>query len=401
MRGKIYSNRLDILMAVHVCNTMLIPQIELAGRFASFTDKVLDEWNSQLIGTILAASGEYSGKNLSRTGFNQVTGLIHPRDAIVSARIMDVANRLTAVNRLDARTMWARLRAFDRKQRKPSDILQAAFTTKRKRSASNRILRSIHLMQGLELRAEVFEEPWWNKQVKVDEEKKRMVDWEPKWSPYYSRYQLWQNSEVSAIDAFTDGSTLPGVPEPSGIGIVLKNAVGGETVLEVAEVCKASGNNHLAECIAMLGAVQLTPAQVDLNIYTDSAAAIWAVKGFDKLSPGRRMRLGSRPVVIALARLIAARSGATTIRHIRSHTGDTSYRSQDNACADQLANDAREHGRDALLQPMLEGEEKVVFWAEKTRHVIGDLRAEIRRLLAKRNLEEWKAQPHQGRVARR
>jgi ribonuclease HI len=398
MRGKIYSNHLDILMAIHVCNTVLIPQIELAGRFASFDDKLLDKWNSKLIGTILAASGEYSGQNLSRTGFNHVTGLIHPRDAISAARIMDVASRLTSVNRLDARTMWARLRASDRKQRKPNDVLQAALSAGRKRSASNRVLKSLFLMRGLDLRAEVFDEPWWSKQVKVDEEKQRMVDWNLGWSPCYSRYQLWQNSEVSAIDAFTDGSTLPGVPEPSGLGIVLKDAVAGETVLEVAEVCKASGNNHLAECIAMLGAVQLTPAQVDLTIYTDSAAAIWAVKGFDRLTPGRRMRLGSRPVVIALARLIAARSGATTIRHVRSHTGDRSYRSIGNARADQLANDAREHGRDAVLPPMLEGEEKVVFWSED-RHVIGDLRAEIRRLLAKRNLEKWKAQPHQGRIA--
>src|SRR4051812_12793936 len=149
----------------------------------------------------------------------------------------------------------------------------------------------------------------------------------------------------------------------------------------------------------MLGAVQLTPAQVDLTIYTDSAAAIWAVKGFDNLTPGRRMRLGSRPVVIALARLVAARSGSTTIRHVRSHTGDASYRSQGNE-ADQLANDAREHGRDAPLQPRLEGEEQVVVWSED-RHVIGDLRAEIRRLIAKRNLEEWKTQPHQGRVAKK
>jgi hypothetical protein len=41
---------------------------------------------------------------------------------------------------------------------------------------------------------------------------------------------------------------------------------------------------------------------------------------------------------------------------------------------------------------MLEGEEQVVFWSED-RHVIGDLRAEVRRLIAKRNLEEWKTQP--------
>jgi len=102
MRSKIYSNRLDILMAVHVCNTVLIPQLELAGRFALFKDETLRNWNSRLIRSILAASGEYNGKILSRTGFNQVTGLIHPRDAITSARIMDVANRLSAVKRLDA-----------------------------------------------------------------------------------------------------------------------------------------------------------------------------------------------------------------------------------------------------------------------------------------------------------
>ena len=62
---------------------------------------------------------------------------------------------------------------------------------------------------------------------------------------------------------------------------------------------------------------------MDLTIYTDSAAAIWAVKGFDNLTPGRRLRRGSRPVVV-----------------------------------------------------MLEGEEQVVFWSED-RHVIGDLRAEV------------------------
>src|SRR3982750_3405727 len=121
-----------------------------------------------------------------------------------------------------------------------------------------------------------------------------MGDWEPRWSPYYSRYQLWKNSDVSAIDAFTDGSTLPGVPEPSGVGIVLKDAVGGETVLEVAEVCKASGNNHLQSVLRCWGQYS-SPQLVDLTIYTDSAAAIWAVMGFEKLSPGRRMRLGSRP----------------------------------------------------------------------------------------------------------
>src|ERR1700749_1625433 len=117
-------------MAVHVCNTVLILRI----------------WNSRLIRTILAGSGEYYGKILSRTGFNQVTGLIHPRDAITSARVMDVANRLSAVKRLDAQTLWARLKALGRKRKTPGDILQAVFAADRSHTASNRVVTSIQLM---------------------------------------------------------------------------------------------------------------------------------------------------------------------------------------------------------------------------------------------------------------
>ena len=61
---------------------------------------------------------------------------------------------------------------------------------------------------------------------------RRMAAWNVGWNP----------DEATSIHAFTDGSTVPGVPEPSGVGIVLKK-VEGETVLEVAEVCKASGQS--------------------------------------------------------------------------------------------------------------------------------------------------------------
>ena len=60
----------------------------------------------------------------------------------------------------------------------------------------------------------------------------------------------------------------------------------------------------------------------------------------------------------------------------------------------------REHAPPPSPEPLLQGEEQVFFWSEEN-HVIGDLRAELKRQITKRNLEEWKQQEHQGRVARR
>ena len=75
----------------------------------------------------------------------------------------------------------------------------------------------------------------------------------------------------------------------------------------------------MAEALAVLGAIQMTPAQAELTVYTDSAALIWALLGLDKLSPGRYMRMGARSIVRAIGRLIAARTGITILRHLRSH----------------------------------------------------------------------------------
>ena len=73
---------------------------------------------------------------------------------------------------------------------------------------------------------------------------------------------------------------------------------------------------------------------------------------------------------------------------MRSHTGDTGYRSRGNERADALANDAREHSADVPLPDMLEGEEKVVFWNQQW-HVMGDLRADIRCIIEKSNFINW------------
>ena len=373
----------------------------MAGRLVPFTVEDTKQWDLKMIQSMFKARRASEAKHVSRVGFNLVTGLIRPREAIMMplARIIDVASRLTAVKRLDSHTMWARIEANGGERADRDGLLQAAFETDAGRAADNRVLLSFHMMKDIGLRITANAFPWWSQNVQTLNVNDHMQNWNF-WNPYYSRYTLRKNRQTISVDAFTDGSTVPGGLAPSGVGIVLKDTVTRQTLVEVAEVCKASGNNYMAEALAVLGAVQDDDSlQAELTVYTDSAALIWALLGLDKLSPGRYMRMGARSIVRAIGRLIAARTGITTLRHVRSHTGSDDYRSQGNARGDCLANQAREAGADAPLPWMLEGEEKFVFWSDG-RHVIGDLRAEMRRLQATRNFNKWKTQSHQGRVAR-
>ena len=224
IRGKIVSNRLDIIMATHVVNTVLIPQVEMAGRFVPFTVEDTKQWNLKVIQSILKASGDSEAKHVSRVGFNLVTGLIRPREAIMMARIMDVASRLTAVKRLDSRTMWARIKANGGEQADHDGLLQAAFETDAERAANNRVLLSFHMMQDIGLRITANASPWWSQNVQTLNVNDHMQNWNF-WNPYYSRYTLRKNRQTISVDAFTDGSTVPGGLAPSGVGIVLKDTV--------------------------------------------------------------------------------------------------------------------------------------------------------------------------------
>ena len=57
MKSKIVNNRLDLIMSVHVLNTILMPQLEMAGRMVNFTQLDLKKWNSALIESVLKAHG--------------------------------------------------------------------------------------------------------------------------------------------------------------------------------------------------------------------------------------------------------------------------------------------------------------------------------------------------------
>ena len=70
------------------------------------------------------------------------------------------------------------------------------------------------------------------------------------------RFRDYRGSGDGAVDAFSDGSTVPGSLQQSGYGVAIRGAGSAATKAEYSGSCKASGNNYLAECLAMLCATQ-------------------------------------------------------------------------------------------------------------------------------------------------
>ena len=329
-------------MALHVVNTVLIPRLELGFKFAKPPKATLVSWNNSLAEAMLKVTPGRAAITSSKVAFNIVTGLTHVEDAMVCARIMDVANRLNSRDRMDGRRLWMRLQSAAGKGTSRGAILQAAMQ-ERGAKVNNRVLQTLKLIQESTLSLMLKDHPWWRSQIVVKTSTQPFHERPARWSPYDPRHTLYSTDEKLEVMAYTDGSTEPGSDSPSGFGI---RPAGTK---HLAGPCCASGNNYLAECVGILGAVQLTPAQADLSVYTDSAAAIWAVKSAAALPNGKRLRMGARPVVHGLARLIQARTGRTTLRHIRSHTGLPDKNSPGNERADALA---KVGGEAALSKPL-------------------------------------------------
>ena len=193
-------------MSVHVLNTILMPQLEMAGRMVNFTQLDLNKWNSELIESALRAHGALGRDTLSRVAVNQVTGLSHPRDVINTARVMDLASRLTSPHRPDSKTLWARLRAAVGRRKSSDEILKAIGLTDLPCPRNNRVMKTFQFMKGMGMRAEFFPNPWWSNELQlVEEETWTGPAWEDEqWHPHFSRYRLLRGSESGAVDAFTD-----------------------------------------------------------------------------------------------------------------------------------------------------------------------------------------------------
>ena len=92
-----------------------------------------------------------------------------------------------------------------------------------------------------------------------------------KWRPWACPVLRDVQSPPQPLILFTDGSTGAGWGEPSGCSVVV--TLQGLVVNSFSFPCGASGNNFLAEIIALLAAILAAPANWDIEIQTDSLSS--------------------------------------------------------------------------------------------------------------------------------
>ena len=189
VRRKILCNKLDVIMAVHVVNTVLIPRLELGFKFAKPPKATLVFWNNSLAEAMLKVTPGRAAITSSKAAFNIVTGLTHIEDAMVCARIMDVANRLNSRDRMDGRTLWMRLQSAAGKGTSRGAILQAAMQEGGAK-VNNRVLQTLKLIQECKLSLTLNDHPWWRSQIVVKTSTQPFHERPARWSPYDPRHGL-------------------------------------------------------------------------------------------------------------------------------------------------------------------------------------------------------------------
>ena len=116
-----------------------------------------------------------------------------------------------------------------------------------------------------------------------------------------------------------------------------------------------------------------------------------------RVSEAERIRAGGRPLLTSIRKVLDARSGPVTFRHVRSHTGHADTHSRWNEVADGWANEWRRESP-GCLQPIQWNEERLIVSIDGD-YVHGDLRRWAQRAAARRRLLSWsKADGHVSRA---
>jgi ribonuclease HI len=208
--------------------------------------------------------------------------------------------------------------------------------------------------------------------------------------------------------AYTDGSTGPTPGVPSGCSVVV--VLCGTVVNIHGFPCRASGNNYLAEMIALLAALQAVPSNVPLSVHSDCLAGIlsankrrcrdWARGVFlDEYALPQRRRIlsAARPVLNGIRAAIRCRDAPTRLEFVRAHTGASNQHALMNQRADEEANRARRENTAAKLPLHLYGEERHCM-ALRRIPVIGAFKPAILRYLSTRSISRWCGIPSKSPV---
>lgn len=381
--GVIKRNHFDICMSLYAVQQYLLPCIRLGLLYADVTDGELRRWDARIRQTVMRAAGISMWRGVGVDAFYVCTGLPRlttHRWALRGEELMIAANSRFP----SSFSCRARLRSGAR--------------------ASNRALRTRRgLAELVDARFGVygFERP-----VRVTRATsawaRGSVDglgWRPHLQPVVVDDGLpWAGGPVRM---YTDGSTGPVPGEPSGCSVVCASGRGVRRVIQFP--CRASGNNFLAEVVAIIAALQLVPASAPVEVYSDSLAAIGAANrgriwdwlagvrtGLYAVSQRARAVAAARPAMNMLRATMAARRGTVVFRHVRAHTGCRDVASRMNAIADAVANRVRRRweGRSAEVPYHVWGEHQYRMRIGRV-PVIGSYRRAVLRAAAARELTSW------------
>ena len=217
----------------------------------------------------------------------------------------------------------------------------------------------------------------------------------------------------------TDGSTYPGKPSAAAYTYIEDN-------IRSMELWDMKGfywtihrsDNYEAELAAIHKAIRSIPVNVRMTIHTDSLSAIQAIHKFNRAPhSSNSLRLAGRPYILAISRAMEARKrngAATTLSHVRSHTGGRDKPSIGNAEADRLAKwEAAQPTYANSAMDMMAGDLKYVIatstWTqpddggpptEHLEHHHGDVRELIRTRLQSAVAATWAKRPKRGAMIR-
>ena len=183
---------------------------------------------------------------------------------------------------------------------------------------------------------------------------------------------------------------------------------GPDTCVDLSGGSCGAGKNYAGEGMGILAALHALPISTPATIASDSLSSVMVLSSSGKLSTSKRLKMGARPIMRTILRLLALRTALgtrTEFRHVRAHTEGKDFWSCGNARADVLADDAAEDGANIGAQstPFLTNEERIVGFVRLKpgahyTHIIGNIRACIRSQLEKGLAVTAGALSTQGRI---
>jgi exonuclease III len=329
--------RFTIPMSVYAVQQHLIPKLRMGFVVSKLRKAEITKWDTMIRQATLSACGATMGPSALKDSLHQVCAMPRLEDHFHAIRAEELLVTLNA-DYSSTDSCWARLRGS-----------LEAHQVKGSRAAS--VLA--HLATLGKSGVTAFSTPPAKRlppMGHVARSKTVDCDWLPCRHPILSE----QETLFGTARVYTDGSTVEDRNMPSGCASVFLAPSGLQGPAH-GFAASTMGNNYLAETIAVLQALVLTPSHVDLTICTDSLSAIDAInagRGRDyatweltnKFYTTRRRTIlnAARPIMANIRAMISARSGRVDLVHVKAHTLGEDLDSRMNNAADAEANRARE-----------------------------------------------------------